>query len=331
MGRFAAEGFKALVLAAAAFSRELGGQQQQQLSELQGEGAAQQLGLTSGEAIECQEQFLLQTAFPGIDPACAAHQRSNGATAQRTVEHGVGAVVPAHHNAFLARQQVDQRILQLGVHQRQHAGAASHHIPILLLQTPSVDLFHQGAHLDFGVVGAVKHRRTAQTSLQQLQHLSLFPQRGTAPQAFAQFHRRDVIQLLFLGCGEISKVGGLLQQVGEVGAGVVFRGHGRAVVRGGWQLDPLTLHRQVFEAGALNSDAINHPAAQLFRQGHHRFRGAGKDGFGDGNQQQGSAGTAPVPLQQVQFVEHRFHELAGVIRQIEGVVFQHRWREGQLQ
>jgi hypothetical protein len=54
MGRFAAESVVGLNRAEVGFGRQLAGEQQQQLTQLQGEAATQQVGFEAGQAVQGQ-------------------------------------------------------------------------------------------------------------------------------------------------------------------------------------------------------------------------------------------------------------------------------------
>ena len=136
--------FEGFVLTALAFHGQFGGEHQQQLAQLESEGAFEQVRLPACHSVQGQQKFLLQAAFTRIPATGAADECRDCAASERLAQAGFRAVTAPHHHGFLAGEQVDQRILELRVNEVEHPGTAAHHIPVLLLEAAAVDLLGQG-------------------------------------------------------------------------------------------------------------------------------------------------------------------------------------------
>jgi hypothetical protein len=140
-----------------------------------------------GHPVESQQQFLLQHPVTPVLSTEATDHRGNRLAPHRLADQRIGGVVAAHHHLLPAHQQVDQGILQLGVHQSQGSGDATHHAPVALAERPAVDLLQQvGEFQRLAALGAHQQRIDPQAALQLLQHFALLAQRGAAPEALGQ-------------------------------------------------------------------------------------------------------------------------------------------------
>ena len=196
VGRLVAEGFKGVARAEIGFGGQFTGEQQQQLAQLQGEAATEQVWLAAGQAIEGQQQFLLQHPLPAVLTAEPLDHPGDAGAALGCADPGIAGVVPPHHHLLLAHQQVDEGILQLGMHQVEGPSDPSHHVPVGFGQGAAVDLLEQipqshglvaGGPLQAGIGPQAPH--------QLLQHLPLFLQGRTAPEPLCQFGDADVVAL----------------------------------------------------------------------------------------------------------------------------------------
>ena len=203
MGGQAAKGLEGFIGGQVPFRRQFASKQQQQLAQLQGEAAAEQGWLEPGQAIEGQQQLLLQHPFAPVHAAEALDHGGDRLAALGLADQGLVGVIAAHDHLLLAHQQVGEGILELGMDQADRAGATAHHGPVPLGEAPAVDLLHQHLQRD-----AVAHGRTLQQGLgsqvphQLLQHFRLFAQGGAAPEPFGQIGDRDLLELLLLQGGE---------------------------------------------------------------------------------------------------------------------------------
>jgi len=142
--RFVAEGFEGIHRTEVPLAGQFAREQQQQLTQLQGQHAAEQGRPAPGQPVEGQQQLLLQHPLTAVLTAEAADHRRDRQTALGLTDQRIVGVVAAHHHLLLAHQQIGERILQLGVHQAEGAGAAAHHIPVAIRQGAAVDLLQQG-------------------------------------------------------------------------------------------------------------------------------------------------------------------------------------------
>ena len=263
VGRLVAEGFKGVARAEIGFGRQFPGEQQQQLTQLQGEAAAEQVWFAAGQAIEGQQQFLLQHPLPAVLTAEPLDHPGDAGAALGCADPGIAGVVPPHHHLLLAHQQVDEGILQLGMHQVEGTRDPSHHVPVGFGQGAAVDLLEQipqsyglaaGGPLQAGIGPQAPH--------QLLQHLPLFLQGRTAPEPLCQFADADVVplKLLLLPGGE-----GGLPGAGPQGDGCRrLRAGSRAGL--GRQGDPAALLHQLSQGGQLHGHAVQQARLQVASQ-----------------------------------------------------------------
>ena len=110
VGGQAAKGLEGLVGSQVLLRRQFASQQQQQLAQLQGEAAAEQGRLQPGQAIEGEQQFLLQHPFAAVHAAEALDHGGNRLAALGLANQGLVGVIAAHNHLLLAHQQVGEGI-----------------------------------------------------------------------------------------------------------------------------------------------------------------------------------------------------------------------------
>ena len=84
--RFTAQRFEGFVLTQPLFGSQFRGEQQQQLAQLQRETALEQVGFSPRNAVERQQQFLLQHPFPAVGAAGAGNAFGDGAAVERSAQ-----------------------------------------------------------------------------------------------------------------------------------------------------------------------------------------------------------------------------------------------------
>ena len=104
MGRLAAEGLEGIAGAEILLGRQFTGEQQQQLAELEGEGAAQEIRFQPDQAIHRQQQLLLQHPLAPILTTEAADHGGDPRTALGLADQRLVGVVAAHHHLLLTHQ-----------------------------------------------------------------------------------------------------------------------------------------------------------------------------------------------------------------------------------
>ena len=182
MGRLAAEGLERVAGAEVLLGRQFAREQQQQLAELEGEGAAEEIRFQSDQAIHRQQQLLLEHPLAAILTAEAADHGGDPLAAVGLADQRLVRVVAAHHHLLLTHQQVGEGILELGVHQAHGAGHSPHHVPVGFLQAAAVHLLQQGHRQHRrAALGAPQEGVRTEAPRQQFQHLRLFLQRGAPP------------------------------------------------------------------------------------------------------------------------------------------------------
>ena len=280
MGCFAAELVIGLDRAEVGFCRQLAGEQQQQLAQLQGEAATQQVGFEAGQAVQGQQQLLLQHPFPSILTAEAANHGGDGAAALGLGDQRLVGVITADHHLLLPHQQVREGVFQLGMHQAHGSCHPPHHTPIGFGQAAAVKLFQQGhqAHR-CSAEGALQAGIGPQAAPQQLQHLGLLRQGGALPETGHQGGHRNVLQLLFLARRQGLLVGAGWQQ------GVPLGPKAAGGDRVGGQVDPAGLGPKILGAGESHRHPLQLSLAQPAAQFEKGFRIAFKRCLGHRNQQ----------------------------------------------
>jgi len=225
--------------------------------------AAQQIGLVAGQAVEGQQQLLLQHPFAAVVAAEATDHGGNGAAAQGLADQRVVGVVAPHHQLPLAQQQVGEGVFELGVRQLERGGRAPHHAPVALLEGTAVDLAQQILERQVLVLGALQLGRRPQPQAQQREHLGLLLQGGALPQALQQIADGAVFQfqLLFGAQGR------------ALGAGPQRRGPVRFAQRCspagfGRQGLPAGLALQLGQRGQLHRRPVEQAPPQVLAQPH---------------------------------------------------------------
>ena len=280
MGGQVAERIEGIDRAQLALGRQFAGQQQQQLAQLQGQAAAQQAGFMPGQAVERQQQLLLQHPFATILAAETADHGGDGTAAQGAGDQRVAGVIASHHHLLLAQQQVGQRVLELGVHQLEGRGGAPHHAPFGLGQGAVVHLPQQIPQQHGLVLGALQLGGQTQAQAQQFEHLGLLLQGGALPQSIEQVADRAVLELLLLAGGQRRALG-----AGQQGRGGDRLAHRRGAFGG--QGVPAALAEQLRQGCQLHRHPIEQTALQLLAQAHKGIGVAAVGRFGHRDQQQG--------------------------------------------
>ena len=324
MGRQAAKLLKGVTRTQVGPSGQLAGEQQQQLPQLHGEAAAEQAGLQPRQAVDGQQQLLLQHPLAGILPAEAPNHRPDHLAALGLADQRLAGVVAAHHHLLLPHQQIRERILQLGVHQAHHAGGAAHHTPVALPQPAPIHLLQQ-VHQPRrrAVAGTPQLGAGAQTAPQQLQHLRLLLQRRARPEPLDQLPHGGVFQLLLLAGRERLMAQTCRQQRLAEGKEPAGR-HGLRR-----QVDPTGLGGELLQPRQTHGHPLHLPRQQELAQ---IEKGPGillEGAARDGNQQQRQPLPPPMAPQEAQFTGHRVDQLQRIIRQVKRVFLQHGGLEGQ--
>ena len=323
VGRLAAEGFEGVAGAEIGLGGQFTGEQQQQLAELQGEAAAEQVRFQAYQSIERQQQLLLQHPFAAVFATEAADHGGDGAAALGFADQRFVGVVATHHHLLLAHQQIDQGILQLGMHQPDGAGGAPHHTPIGCGQAAAVHLLeqqHQGHPR--GLARPLQPGGGAEPAAQQFEHLGLLRQGGAVPEPLGEISHGGVFELLLLAGGELVLAGAGGQQGCACGPELA----GGNCLSG--QLHQVGLLHQFRQRGQPDRHTFELAALQLVPQVEKGLGILLEGGGGDRNQQQGRAGAPPIALQQAQLAGHGINEQLGIVGQVIGVVFEHRRQVG---